>query len=108
MHSIYYALTQETANIHKKAQGVPCPQPCLLVKGGQMEDIFLVIEKKVICKLPASAAPLALLSAFYCFNLHYTPGCNNLYSFFEVMFFGKKRPAKKTRLAYVLAQLSDC
>ena len=109
MHSNYYALTQETSNIEKEAQEVPCPQPCLLVKGEQMKELYLVIEKTVICKVPASAAPLALLSAYYCFNLHYTLGCNNLYSFFEVVFLGRKRPAKKTQLAYVLAQLSaDC
>ena len=65
MHLIYHALTQETANIHKEAREVPCPQPCLLVMGEQMKEIFLVIEKNVISKLSASTAPLALLSAFY-------------------------------------------
>ena len=66
--------------------------------------MFLVIEKK-LCKVPFCEAPLALLCAFYVFNLHYTDGCTNFYTLFEVLFLGKKVPPKKTKLAAFLGQI---
>ncbi len=64
-----------------------------------------VVERKVITTFPPKESPLVLLGAFYAYNMHYMEGYNNLYTFFEVVFFKHKKPAKKTRLAAILAKL---
>ena len=66
--------------------------PCVIVtvKEQDVKDAFLVIEKNVICRIPYTDLPLALLAAFYTFNMHYPEGCNNIYSFFEAALLGKK------------------
>lgn len=99
---------QDGENIKEAIQAVPTAQPCLLIKGKleKIEDAFLIIEKDVLTKIKPTDAPLVLLGAFYAFNMHYTEGCKNFYSFFETVFFNKNRPAKKTRLAAILAQLT--
>ena len=72
-----------------------------------VKEAILVIEKTVISSFPPIKTVVVLISAFYVFNMHYTVGCNNLYSFFEVMFFEQKKPAKKTRLTGLIARLSS-
>ena len=94
----------------KAAEEVPTSQPCAVVAIKDLSDVkdaFLVIEKKVICRIPHTDLPLALLAAFYAFNMHYPEGCNNIYSFFEAALLGKRHPGRKTRLAAVLATLSN-
>ena len=94
----------------KAAEEVPTSQPCGVVAvqdHSDVKDAFLVIEKKIICKIPHTDLPLALLAAFYVFNMHYPEGCNNIYSFFEAALMGKKHPGRKTCLAAVLATLSN-
>ena len=58
------------------------------------------------CKVPLAEIPLALLAAFFSFNMHYPQGCTNFYTFFECFFMGKKTPNKKTRLASILAHIA--
>ncbi len=65
-------------------------QPCIIVRGQlvtEFKDAVLVIEKKFVTTFDPKEAPLLLLGAFYVFNMHYTEGCINLYTFFEVVFF---------------------
>ena len=50
---------------------------------GNVKDCFLIVEKKVLSKCSARLAPLALLGAFYAFNMHYTEGCANFYTLLE-------------------------
>ena len=83
-------------------------QPSVIVKGklsSNIKEAILVVEKKIICLFPAKDTTLLLISAFYVFNMHYTVGCTNLFSFFDVIFFKQKKPTKKTRLAAVIAKL---
>ena len=82
-------------------------QPCVIIKGklsGDIKEAILVVEKKIVCSFPAKDTILILVSAFYVFNMHYTVGCTNLFSFFDVLFFKQNKP-KKTRLAAVIAKL---
>ena len=67
---------------------MPTAQPCLIVRGGDgnVKDCFLIVEKKVLSKCSARLAPLALLGAFYAFNMHYTEGCANFYTLLEIFF----------------------
>ena len=67
-----------------------------------MKDCFLIVEKKVLSKCSARLAPLALLGAFYAFNMHYTEGCANFYTLLEI-FFNKRPPG---RISALVGQLS--
>ena len=64
-----------------------------------------MVEKNILCKIPAGEVVLGLLSAFYVLNMHYPQGCSNFYSFFEQTFMIKKPVGKKTRLASILARI---
>ena len=92
LYRSYIKILQETASIKKAAEEVPTSQPCVIVtvREQDVKDAFLVIEKNVICRIPYTDLPLALLAAFYTFNMHYPEGCNNIYSFFEAALLGKK------------------
>ena len=82
----------------------------VVVVRGSLEcivDAFLVVEKKVLCKVPTKELPLALLSAFFTFNMHYPQGCTNLYLFLECFFMGKKTPYRKTRLSSFIGRLEN-
>ena len=89
---------------------LPTAQPCLIVIGGlsSIQNALLVVEKKAVTNFPPNQALVILLGAFYAYNMHYPEGCKNIYTFFEVVFFKYKRPAKKTRLAAILAKLTYC
>ncbi len=93
----------------KAAEEVPTTQPCVVIKEvtGSVCDAYLVLEKQIVCKLPPDELPLGLLAAFYVFNVHYPDGCSNLYSFFESALLQKKHGQRKTRLAGVMATLSN-
>ena len=84
-------------------------QPCALVRGSlqDVKDAFLVIEKQVHCKIPAQEIPLALVSAFFVFNMHYPPGCTNFYSFLECFFMSKQTPRKRVHLSSILARIEN-
>lgn len=79
-----------TASV-KKGQKSPY---ILVLEDG--EQAFLVVDKCLVCECtPIENIPILLLSAFFCFNIHYPQGCNNFYSFMEYTFLNKntKLPA---------------
>ena len=112
MPCIYYfyaCYMQDTTTPKDAATEMCTAQPCVVVRGSleDLKDAFLVVEKQIICKIPLREVPLALLSAFFSFNMHYPQGCTNFYTFFECFFMGKKTPSKKTRLASMLARIEN-
>lgn len=104
-----FILLQETTAPKDAGLEMSTAQPCVVVRGSLQEpkDAFLVIEKRVFCKISLAEIPLALLAAFFSFNMHYPQGCTNFYTFFECFFMGKKTPNKKTRLASILARIAN-
>ncbi len=84
------------------------PQPVIVVKGSLQnpKEAFLVADKIHICKIKFGNIPLVLMAAFYVFNVHYTPGCSNFYSFLESYFLSVKLP-KKARLGNFVSQLDS-
>ena len=88
------------------AEGLSHVNPSLLVKPGRMEtfaaEVFLVVEKQVLMKIPAiEHCPLYLLSAYYVFNILYPKGLCSLYTLLEKLLLDKhkkKTPAIVTRL----------
>ena len=101
---------QEGDSIKDAVQGVPTAQPCIVVRGtlDVLKEVILVVEKKTVTTFQPKELPLILLGAFYAYNMHYTEGCKNLYSFFEVVFLDRSKPTKKTRLSAIVAKLSSC
>ena len=101
---------QNGESVKEVLQQVPTAQPCVIVRGGftAIKEAILVVEKKTITTFPPKELPLILLSAFYAYNMHYTEGCKNLYSFLEVVLLNRNKPTKQTRLSAVIAQLSTC
>lgn len=104
------SITQEGDCVNEAIASLPTAQPCLIVIGGlsSIQNALLVVEKKAVTNFPPNQALVILLGAFYAYNMHYPEGCKNIYTFFEVVFFKYKRPAKKTRLAAILAKLTYC
>ena len=96
---------QESGTADAAAKGVSVAQPCILVKGrlSSPQKAYLVVEKNILCEIIPKEAVVALMSAFYAFNMQYTPGCSNLYSFFERVFFDMHLSGKKQRVGSVLS-----
>ena len=47
---------------------------------------FLVVDKHIVCEITDLLdIPYMLMAAFFVFNIHYMQGCNNFYSFMEVI-----------------------
>lgn len=106
---LLFCCTQETTNPRDASAEMCTAQPCIVVRGlmESPKDAFLVVEKKPLCKVPLQQLPLALIAAFYSFNMHYPQGCTNFYTFFEWLVLGKKVPNKRTRLSSVLARIDN-
>ena len=61
--------------------------PYILVCGADANiQSFLVVDKVIISEVKTfNDLPFALMSAYFVFNICYPRGCNNLFSFMEVM-----------------------
>ena len=60
--------------------------PSLLAKElpvGEVE-VFLVCEQQVITKVTGIEAPMALLAAYYSYNMSYPKGTNSFFTFLEI------------------------
>ena len=60
------------------------PEPYILVF---QEQLFLVIDCMVLMEVvDPESIPILLISAYFVFNIQYPKGCNNFFSFLEVVF----------------------
>ena len=55
-------------------------------KANDPKDAYLATEGQLLCMLPLEKAPYVLSAAFYAFNMQYTAGCTNFYSFWSICF----------------------
>ena len=60
-----------------------------------LEQAFLIVDCQIIDEVDAKRLPLYLLAAYFVFNVEYIKGCNNLFSYLELL--GAK-PEKATAL----------
>lgn len=86
---------------------LPVPQPLIVVRGcmEQPADTFLAVDRLILCKIKVAHAPLALLAAFYVYNIHYTPGYSNFFQLLECYFLDAKMP-KRSRICNFMAELN--
>ena len=61
-------------------------------------EAILVAERELLCKVPIQDIGLLLLSTFYVFDMQYTPGLINFYTFIETILLAKKYQ-DKTRIS---------
>lgn len=59
------------------------------MKEDKVIETFLVMEKKVLCKISVTSAPLFLLSAFFVFDMLYPKGVSSLYQLLEKVLLEK-------------------
>ena len=109
MH-ISLSLLQETEDPQSKASSMTLPQPVLMVSGDDYNQIgstaYLVCEKEMVCKIPdVGEALLILWESFYIFNMEYTMGCVNFYSFMDAYFLDAKVPGNATSIKALLSTL---
>ena len=60
--------------------------PSLIIKEfpGEKIKVFLVCEQVIISAITGMESPLALLAAYYSFNMHYPKGLNSFFTLLEV------------------------
>ena len=79
-------------------QGSSCLED--VIRGKQQSPYFfitssprqalLIVDKSVVCDCKVEDVALLLISAFFCFNICYTPGCHNFFAFLGCIFLGSK------------------
>ena len=62
-------------------------EPYIIVVGtmGDPSQAFLVVDCHVIGEVELNKIPLVLLGAYFVFNICYCKGCNNMFSYLEVL-----------------------
>lgn len=86
---LFYFLIQGATNVESIAQMKKQLQPYLLVTGDMNEpdQVFLVVDCQVIGEVEIENLTLVLLAAYFVYNICYVKGCNNFFSFLEVLYF---------------------
>ena len=82
-------------------------QGCLLCTGGikKVEEVFLVLEKKILFAVKATHCAVILFATFFVFHLNFPIGANSFFQFLEYAFLKVKLP-KKQALARLAAKLN--
>ena len=73
-------------------------------KANDPKDAYPATEGQLLCLLPLEKAPYVLLTAFYAFNMQYTAGCTNFYSFLEYLFLDVPAP-KRSKIQHFITTL---
>lgn len=71
------------------------------------KQIFLITDNEVITEITTIPPPLALLAAYYTYNIQYPKGCLNFYSLIEVLFIKKARTSVTASVKHILCDLAD-
>ena len=68
---------------------------------------YLVIDKQIVDQVTSvQDIPLLLMSAFFVFNICYPKGCNNFYSFLEVIVLNFSPEKATPSVKYLLTKVS--
>ena len=76
-------LLQASVDMERTASKVQLPTPTLLVQN--TVSVHLVVERQVLCSVPIKEAPLALLAAYYTFNMEYPKGIKKCLGTLEIL-----------------------
>ena len=86
--------------------GCKTSRPSLIIKEkiGEEVEIFLICEQTIITQVTGLEAPIALLAAYYAFNMQYPKGLQSFCTLLEVMLCGVK-PGKVPNVSSALIGL---
>lgn len=104
MVAFFYIFIQESLDIEGVASGASTPQPLIMWNGS---NCYLIVEKEVLCTVPATEAAVALLGAYYVFDIRYSKSFGLVGTFLEIVFLDvvvKKVPSK---VSVILSALSN-
>lgn len=76
-------LLQASVDMERTASKVQLPTPTHLVQN--TVSVHLVVERQVLCSVPIKEAPLALLAAYYTFNMEYPKGIKKCLGTLEIL-----------------------
>jgi len=82
-------------------------EPYVLVLGSLKvpKQSFLIIDCEMVNEIDIQDVPLALLSCFFVFNICYTRGCGNVYTFLEHALFSLHHKKFPPSIDHFLAAL---
>lgn len=85
------------------------PAPTLLIVGqlGSVKETFIVAETQLVCKVKPHEAPLALLAAFYCYNMSYPKGLETFYMFLDYIILDKRPKKMSSTLTHFITVVSS-
>lgn len=103
----YVVTLQSNADIAKEAGNMATNHGCLLCTGGvkKVEEVFLVLEKKILFAVKATHCAVVLFVAFFVVHLNFPIGANSFFQFLKHVFLKAKLP-KKQALARLAAKLT--
>ena len=81
-------------------------EPYVVLTG---EDLaYLVIDKQIVDQVTSvQEIPFLLMSAFFVFNICYPKGCNNFYSFLEVIVLNFSPEKATPSVKYLLTKVCN-
>ena len=84
--------------VGEKAQGEP-----YLLAVGIPAQVFLVVDNELLYEINEKDCVLGLLASFFVFNICYTKGCCNMYTFLEMLLFNTNLSNAPTSVCHFLA-----
>ena len=83
---------QASLSLTAAVSGSSQSHPFLIVKEmpGEKVEVFLVCEQVIISEIAGIEAPLALLAAYYSYNMQYPRGLSSFFTLLEVKLCGIK------------------
>ena len=72
------------------------------------DEAYLVIDKQIVDKVCVQDIPIILMSVFFVFNICYPRGCNNFYTFLEIVILNFSPEKATPCVKYLLTKLSHC
>ena len=69
-------------------------------------DAYLIVDKHIIDQIPIVDIPCALMAAFFVFNICYPKGCNNFYTFLEIIILKYSAEKASSSVKFFLSKIS--
>ena len=77
-----------------------------VVVAADLTETYLVVDRNIVDRVSFNDVPFALMSTFFVFNICYPKGCNNLYTFLEVVILKYSSEKVPPSVRYLLAKLN--
>ena len=87
-------------------------EPYIIITGEDQSDAtaYMIVDKRIIDTVEMAEMPLALMAAFFLYNICYPRGCSNFYCMLEILVLKynceKASPSVKHLLPKILHTLS--